>query len=133
MRPDFLGRRFLGGESSRVAAVSFLPGNYAVAQDSDTLDLTFHHVANLKIPGFGIAIERGSSRDLAGREHIARTVTHSGIVRKSSSDIQRYLGIRILPGLAVDPQFHGQILRIRKLVSGHDPRPQRTERINSFA
>ncbi len=66
IRTDFLGGRFLGGESSTLAAVSFLPGNYAVAQDSDTFDFTFHYVANLKIPGFGIAIEPGGSRDLAG-------------------------------------------------------------------
>jgi len=43
--------------------VSFLPGNNALAQDSNTLDFTLHHIANLEVAGFGIGAQgaRGGS------------------------------------------------------------------------
>ncbi len=41
--------------------------------------------------------------------------------------------MRALPCLAVNAQFHRQVVRIRNLVGGHNPRPQRAERVDPLA
>ena len=83
--------------------VSFLPGNNAVAQDSNTLDFTLHHIANLEVAGLGIGAQGAREGSSAHGDDVARAVSHGGIARKNFGDVHQ-AGARILPELAVDSQ-----------------------------
>jgi hypothetical protein len=56
--------------------VSSLPGNNAVAQDSNTLDFTLHRIANLEVAGFGIGAQGARAGSSAHRDYVARSVFH---------------------------------------------------------
>jgi hypothetical protein len=56
--------------------VSFLPGNNPVVHDSNTLDFTLHHIANLELAGFGIGAQGARAGSSAHQDYVARSVSH---------------------------------------------------------
>src|SRR5438445_8054817 len=127
-------RDLFHGASLRELAVRLLPTDDRVAQDADLLDLAFHHVAGLEIPGFGIATEGGHARDGAGGDHVAGAVSHGRIMRQDLRNGDRHFaGVGILPRLSVHAQLHSEIVRIADLIRRNNVRPQRAESIYAFA
>src|SRR5579864_2440307 len=82
--------------------IGFLPGDHAVAQDADFLDLALHDIPGLQIPSLGIAAEGSHTRNGSGGYHVARAIAHRRIMGKNLGDLYRHLaGMRPLARLSI--------------------------------
>src|SRR5829696_5834954 len=94
---------------------------------AQTLNAERHHVAGLE-KALGLHAHADAWRS-AGGDHVAGLQDHEvRDVRHDLRDVEDHgLGRAVLHTLAVHVEPHGEVLRIRDLVLGHEPGSKRTE------
>src|SRR5947209_9945569 len=104
----------------------------SIPHQTNTINLCLHHIAGFEKLRW-VACKTNATRRTS-RDDIASLKRHAP--GQNGDDLphgeNHHACIRILFDHAIDTQANRQLLRVRHLVSGHNPRSHRTKAVNAF-